>query len=147
MGIMQNFQGKIVFIDTAPLIYYIEGHSQWQSKLMQVFLKNHEGELPIITSTLTLLELLVQPLKLKRFDLVEKYEQILTSSPHIDIIELDIEIAKKAAEFRSSFNLKTPDSIQFATAVLNNAEIFLTNDKDLQRVKNDIQVITLSEIV
>lgn len=146
MGIMQNFQEKIIFIDTAPLIYYIEGHSEWQSKLMEIFTKNHEGELPIITSTLTLLELLVQPLKLKRFDLVEKYEQILTSSPHIDIIELDIEIAKKAAEFRSAFNLKTPDAIQIATAVLNSAEIFLTNDKDLQRVKSDIEVITLADI-
>jgi len=27
---MKIFQGKIVFIDTAPLIYYIEGHSEWQ---------------------------------------------------------------------------------------------------------------------
>jgi predicted nucleic acid-binding protein len=146
MGIIQNLQGKIIFVDTAPLIYYIEGHSLWQSKLIEIFTNNHEGQLPIITSTLTLLELLVQPLKLKRFDLVEKYEQILTSSPHIDIIELNIEIAKKAAEFRSSFNLKTPDSIQIATAVINNAEVFLTNDKDLQRVNNDIKVITLADI-
>ncbi len=85
MGLKEKLLGKTVFIDTAPLVYFIEGHSEYQVELLEIFKANDQGEIPFITSTLTLLEVLVQPMRLKRSDLVDQYEKILTTSPNIDI--------------------------------------------------------------
>ncbi len=35
MGLKEKLLGKTVFIDTAPLIYFIEGHSEYQVELLE----------------------------------------------------------------------------------------------------------------
>ena len=142
MGLKEQLLGRRVFIDTAPLIYFIEGHSKYQDELLDIFQANDQGKITFITSTLTLLEVLVQPMRLKRTDLVEQYEIILTASPNIDIFDMDIEVSKQAAQLRADFNLKTPDSVQLATGIVHNATVFFTNDLDLQRVPG-LEVLTL----
>ncbi|MCA1762328.1 MAG: type II toxin-antitoxin system VapC family toxin [Cryomorphaceae bacterium] len=140
-----KFVDQIVFIDTAPLIYFIEGHSKFQEKLIEIFKSNDQGEFRFQTSSLTLIELLVQPYKQQNSNLAARYEQILTDSENIDIFEVDLEIARTAAKLRADYNFKTPDAIQLATGLEKSANLFLTNDKELKRIK-DIEVITLDEI-
>jgi predicted nucleic acid-binding protein len=71
MGLKEEFSKKTVFIDTTPLIYFIDGHSQSQDQLMKVLQANEKGEIHFQTLTLTLLEVLVQPFRHHRHDLVE----------------------------------------------------------------------------
>ncbi len=144
MGLTEDFYNKTIFIDTAPLIYFIEGHSQFQGQLLKVFKANEKGHIHFQTSTLTLLEILVKPLRYNRPDLVEKYEDILTNSPYIDIFQIDLSTSKKAAELRANYNLKTPDAIQVATSIHQQADFFWTNDKRLKQVE-EIEVRTLNE--
>lgn len=54
-------------------------------------------------------------------------------------------LAIKAAELRAKYNLRTPDSIQLATAIEYNADYFLTNDIRLKSVA-EINSIILSEL-
>lgn len=143
-GINWRFYNKTVFIDTSPLIYFIEGHSQFQNQLLKIFKANEKGQVQFQTSTLTLLEILVQPLRYNRPDLVEKYEEILTNSPYIEIYQIDLYTSKKAAELRANYNLKTPDAIQLATSIQKKADFFWTNDKKLKQVK-EIEIRTLEE--
>lgn len=140
MGLNKKLIKKTLFIDTAPLIYYIEGHSVYKEKLKTLFEANDKGEIKFQTSTLTILEVLVQPLKSKKSKLADQYKEILTNSENIDIFDIDIEISIQAAKLRANYNLKTPDSIQIATAINKNADYFFTNDKDLIRV-GEIEVI------
>ncbi len=142
MGLKKTLSGKIVFIDTSPLIYFIEGHSEYQKELEEVFKANNKGEIQLITTTLTLMEVLVQPYKNNRKDLVEKYEQIITGSPNIEVIDIDLDIARKAAEIRAIYNLKTPDAIQVSASILQKADIFLSNDAGFQKIK-EIPVVLL----
>ncbi|HCS19291.1 MAG TPA: hypothetical protein DIW47_01805 [Bacteroidetes bacterium] len=146
MGLTAGLLDKTVFLDTAPLIYFIEGHSIYQDPLFELFKANDEGKLRFATSTLTLLEVLVQPMRLNRSDLVDKYEQILTSSPHLDIYDIDFRIARRAAQLRAKYNLKTPDALQIATCVERKSDVFLTNDVDLKKV-TEVAVLTLKEII
>lgn len=145
MGLGSKFADQVVFIDTAPLIYFIEGHSRYQEKLIELFRSNDLGEFRFQTSTLTLIELLVQPYKQKNNKLADRYEQIITESNNIDIFEIDLLISKKAAKLRADYNFKTPDAIQLATGLEKNADFFLTNDKELKKLK-EIEVITLEDI-
>jgi predicted nucleic acid-binding protein len=145
MGLTSQLYGKKVFLDTAPFIYYIEGNIQYQKILNQLFKLNLKGEIIFSTSVLTLLELLVVPIRNKRFDLVEQYENILSNSTSLELVEINLTISKLAAEYRAQFNFKTPDAIQLASATFCDADFFLTNDKQLKQ--NKIKTIVLQEVI
>jgi len=142
MGLIDSFYGKKIFVDSAPVIYFIEGNSKYQTFLNELFSAADNNKLTLITSTLTLLEVLVQPLRLGKKKLADKFLNILTNSDNFQLIDLDTTISVTAAQIRSVSNLKTPDSIQLATSIHQSAEIFLTNDK---RIKSDEIKITVLE--
>ncbi|MCJ8166865.1 type II toxin-antitoxin system VapC family toxin [Pontibacter sp. E15-1] len=139
MGLIK-FKSQKVFLDTAPLIYFIEGNTVYQTSLIKLFTAYDNGDFSFITSTLTLLEVLVQPMKLNRQDLVEQFQRILSEALGIELVEITAAVAVKAAELRAKYGLKTPDSIQVATAVTNEAKYFLTNDIRLKTVKEIVTV-------
>ncbi len=127
--VIQDFSSKTVFLDTAPLIYFIEGHSQYQDILSKLFDFNDKGGFSFITSTITLLEVLVKPLKDGNANIAEQYKEILTNAPSIEIFDVTSSISELAAKIRALYNLRTPDAIQIATSLENGADYFLTNDK------------------
>jgi predicted nucleic acid-binding protein len=146
MGLIQKLTNKTVFLDTAPLIYYIEENQHFSPILDKLFLANSKGKFLFQTSVITLLEVLVHPLRQNEHQLVEQYQNILCNSTTINISELNIDIAKSAAGFRAKYGLKTPDSIQVATAVYTSAEYFLTNDIRLKAIK-EIEILVLDELI
>ena len=146
MGIIKKLKSKTVFMDTAPLIYYIEENRNYSPILNKLFLANSKGDFLFQTSVITLLEVLVYPMRANEQQLVEEYQNILCNSTSIDIIDLTIEIAIKAASLRAKYGLKTPDSIQVATALNASSDYFLTNDIRLKAI-SEIEILILDEIV
>ena len=146
MELIKKFQNKTVFLDTAPVIYYIEENKKYSSLLDKLFVANQQNKFQFSTSVLTLMELLVHPIRRNETKLIKEYEKILCNSSSLDIYEISIEIAKRAGKIRAEYNFKTPDSIQLATAVLSHSEFFLTNDKSLKSFK-DIVIIILDEAI
>ena len=144
MGVIKLISGKSVFIDTAPFIYFIEKSPDYLNVVEPIFRAADNSDVRLFSSSLTLLELLVKPLRLKRYDLVDQYEHILTTSSSITMRNLDVNIARRSAEIRAKYNFKTPDSIQLATALSISAELFITNDKQLKI--DEITTITLDEL-
>lgn len=130
MGWVEDFHGKTVGLDTAPLIYYIEDHPIYAALLAPFFDAVKLGEIRIVTSTVTLLEVLVQPLKHGDERLAHEYNDILLSSPNILTVPVTPATAQTAAELRTTGKLKTPDAIQLATSINHRAHAFLTGDRD-----------------
>lgn len=145
MGIINLLPGKSLFIDTAPLIYFIEGKSIFRDKLFLIFQGNEQGKFRIQTSVITLTEVLVHPLRSGRKDLKRQYESILLNSPFFDIYELDVSTAITAAELRGKYKLKTPDAFQMAAALTRKADFFLTNDQKL-KIVTEIKVLTPDDL-
>ena len=143
--VIEELNGKIVFLDTAPLIYYIEGHSDYQAVLTKLFKANDNGYFAFITSAITLLEVLVMPYRLGREDIAKQYRKLLTDSTTIDIVQINDSIAINAAKLRAMYNIKTPDAIQLATCLEYEADYFLTNDFKLKSVAQ-INVFTISQL-
>jgi predicted nucleic acid-binding protein len=130
MGWVEDLRGKTVGLDTAPLIFYIEDHPTYGDLLAPFFEAVRSGEIRIVTSTVTLLEVLVHPLKHGDESLAHEYNDILLSSPHIVTIPVTPATAQTAAELRAHRKLKTPDAIRLATAINHRADAFLTGDRD-----------------
>jgi predicted nucleic acid-binding protein len=127
-------RGDTVALDTAPLIYFIERHPAHAGKLKPFFAAAEQAEFRIVTSLVTLIEVLVHPLRSGREDLALEYRDILLRSPGLTALPLDDQIAEEAARLRALHGFKTPDAIQLATAKIAGAKWFLTNDGDLPRI-------------
>ena len=146
MGLTEIIKNRTIFLDTAPLIYYIEDNQLYSNVLDKLFELNLKMEVQLITSTITLLEVLVIPMKTNNFDLVEKYKSLLCQSDTFKIWDIDVEVAVKAAGLRAKYRLKTPDAIQIATAICRFSDYFLTNDKQL-KIVSELNILILDELL
>jgi predicted nucleic acid-binding protein len=134
VGPLASLGGKLIAVDTAPFIYFIERHPGYIDRVRPFFQAVDRGEITVITSSITLTEVLVVPLRLGDRQLVDKYTRILLHADHIATVEVSNEIAAEAAQIRSTYRFKTPDAIHLATAIVEGADGFLTNDATLAKV-------------
>lgn len=101
------------------------------AKLKPFFAAAEARQFRIVTSLVTLLEVLIHPLRRGRTDLAREYRDILLRSSGLTTVPLNEVIAEEAARLRAIHGLKTPDAVQLATATTGGASWFLTNDEDL----------------
>ncbi len=99
----------------------------------------------MVTSIVTLLEVLVHPFRYGNTMLAREYREILLNAKHIATIPLLYEITEEAARLRDEYNIRTPDAIQMATAIREGASFFLTNDGNLPSLP-ELQVLVLDEL-
>lgn len=95
--------------------------------------------------TITLLEVLVQPIRANQLEIARQYREILQNAPGLTMYDVSADIAAEAAELRAKYQIRTPDAIQLATAIIGGATHFLTNDRALKRV-SEITVFAPEEI-
>lgn len=141
-----QLQGRIIGLDTAPLIYFIEQNEAYLELVRAFFQALSRGEFQVITSTLTLTEVLVHPLRSGNAELAEQYRDIILDQENLAIVPVSVEIAETAAQLRATQNLRTPDAIQIATAIQGGATFFLTNDARLVIVP-DLEVLVLDTLL
>ena len=87
-----------------------------------------KGDIRVVTSSLTLTEVLVHPHRHADQALVQQYSEILLQAPNLTMVPVSAAIAGEAARLRAIYGMRTPDAIQAATAISENASAFLTND-------------------
>ena len=138
-------RGKTVGLDTAPIIYFIERNPLYVDMMRSFFQAVQKNECAVVTSTITLLETLVVPLRHGNINLARQYRDILFKTKGHITISLFPSIAEEAARLRASHNISTPDSIQMATAIFGGASFFLTNDTRLPTLPN-LKTLVLDEL-
>lgn len=143
MGLMNDIGPGPVGVDTVVFIYLIEEHPQFLPVIEPLFLEVDHGRLQLITSALTLLEVLVVPYRTGDQELAVRYESILTRSRGLRIIDISRDHLRAAAQLRAKTGLKTPDSLQLAAALAGGCTAFLTNDRDLPTVPG-IRILQLA---
>lgn len=99
-----------------------------------------------VTSTIILVELLVEPYRLGSDELVDQYYALLTTYPHLGWVEPGLEIADLAARLRAEHNLRTPDALQAATAMWGGATGFVSNDAAFRKLSG-IEVLLLDDLL
>ena len=145
MGSLGDLRGKTVGVDTSPSIFFIERHSSYVDLIRPFFKAVDRGDCSMVTSVITLLEVLVHPIRHGDARLADQYRKILLNSNNITTLGVTADVANRAAELRVAYRLKTPDAIQLASAVLGGAELFITGDEAFSKV-SEIEVIRLQEI-
>src|SRR5713101_4581869 len=128
MGWVDSLKGNVIGLDTTPLIYFTEENPTYIEVIDPFFKAVGSGELMVVTSVVTLLEVLVRPIRDGNLKLAQRYRDFLLNSHSVTTHFLSQGIAEEAARLRATYNISTPDSIQMATAISEGASFFLTND-------------------
>ncbi|MEQ8220948.1 MAG: PIN domain-containing protein [Candidatus Eremiobacterota bacterium] len=137
---------KSIFMDTAPIIYYIEGNNQF-CQIKDMINQIQKNNITIFSSVITITEVLVKPVSLGNMNVVNSFLTFLKNPDNIIILPVNDRIAEQAGYLRGKYpSLKTLDAIQISSAIEARTDIFLTNDLRLKQVK-EIEVFTLKDMV
>ncbi|TCL62078.1 PIN domain-containing protein [Hydrogenispora ethanolica] len=71
---------------------------------------------------------------------------LLKRFPNLTLVEVGDRVAELSAKIRAEYGLKVPDAIFVATGILNQADFFVTNDKQL-KIVNKPKVLILEDIL
>ncbi|MBM3190757.1 MAG: type II toxin-antitoxin system VapC family toxin, partial [Chloroflexi bacterium] len=141
-----NLEGiERLFLDTAPLIYYVEGNERYLDVVLAVFERIDRGFIRAYTSPVTLAECLVLPYRKHRAELAQRFYDRIVNGRNTTYVPLDPRSARKAGELRAHYNLLLDDAFQLAAGLVSGCDAFLTNDRALKRVK-EINVLVLEEM-
>lgn len=124
-----------IALDTSIFIYQIESNPRYAALADTVFEWLERPSHSALTSTVTMMELLVQPYRESSEERVDRFYALLGAYPRLDWIAPTLEIADIAARLRARHRLKPPDAIQAATAIKGAATAFITNDSAFEPVQ------------
>ncbi len=130
-------ENALLLIDSAPIIYVLEGHAEFAAVFRPIFEAHDEGLLRLAVTTVTLAEVLTGPLSARDEVLAERYRATLKSW---FVVDLDPEIAESAARLRAACKLKLADAVQAASALAVGADALVTHDRDFSAL-HDLRVL------
>lgn len=134
-----------IFIDTAPIIYYIEANPEFGPLAKEVVTAFQSGNLAAYSSVISLTEVLPKPIKSRDEKLAKKFAEFLKHGKNLTMIEISEKIAESAGKLRGRYPfLKSIDAIQISAAVDVGADAFLTNDIKLKQIR-EIKVLVLKD--
>ena len=134
MGLIADVGPGRIGIDTCVFSYFIEEHPLFLPLIEPLFAEADAGARELVTSALTLLEVLVVPFRVGDSSLAQQYERILTHSRGIRMIDLSRDLLRDAARLRAARNIKAPDALQLAAAIGTGCRAFVTNDRQMPEI-------------
>ena len=146
MELTKILMGETVFFDASPFIYYFEDKQPYGDLLAPIFLGLKNGSIDVVSSLITVSEVLTLPYRRGQWDLIKTYSEVFGHQSNIEVLPMTLETANLTAQIRGKYGLKTPDAIQWATATLHGVDYFLTNDQGF-KILNDDRILIIDEYI
>jgi predicted nucleic acid-binding protein len=121
-----------VFFDTNVFIYMFEGLEPNRGRTLEIRKRMIDRGDRIVTSAMTLGEILVRPTKLGQTSLIEQYDHAIRATSQV--ISFDPQIAWRFASLRATHAIRNADAIQLACAAHFGVDLFITNDTRLHKL-------------
>jgi predicted nucleic acid-binding protein len=129
-----------IYLDANILIRMTEGLEEDRLSVRDVLSSYVASGATFITSELSFTEVLVHPIRHKRQDHIERYNELLSS--FVEPQPVSRKVLLTAARLRADMPaLRTPDAIHTATAILANASVLLTGDRGIKTRPGAIEVV------
>lgn len=119
-----------IFWDSILFIYFFEGSNELSLATKRPRQSMVDRGDQLLTSALTLGEILVKPLERGDTQRCREYESVLNQTAVL--VSFDHRTARRYAVIRSNRSIKAPDAIQLACAGEAGVDLFVTNDHRLQ---------------
>jgi predicted nucleic acid-binding protein len=119
-----------IFWDTNLFIYLFERNPAWSQRLVASRERMLRRRDELLTSWLTVGEVLTKPKELRNAVLEKSYLNFFLSGA-VQLVPFDFDAAKRYSEIRSRARVRPADSIQLACAAAAGSDLFVTNDKQI----------------
>ena len=128
--------GKLIALDSMVFIYLFENDERYRDFVEPLFQQIESQKVSACTSMISLIETL-SPAKLSGDECVtNELTRFFQETPGLTVHPVSWEVAQEAAKLRrENPHLRTPDSIQIATALVHKAGTFITYDVKLKKLK------------
>lgn len=146
MAALKVPESGLVYVDACVPIYAVEKVRPYCALLAPLWEAVKKQKALIVTSELTLLEVLVKPLREGDAVLQQSFRDALLHAAGVQLVPVALSVLEDAAEVRAATGLRTPDAIHAATAQQARCDSFVTNDPAFGRVSS-LHVIVLRDIV
>ncbi len=120
-----------IFWDTNLFIYLFEDYADLSERVVRLRQRMLERNDQLLTSTLTLGEILVKPTEANDLALRRRYEEAISTTA--TLIPFGRETALIYADIRHDRGVRAPDAIQLACAAHARVDLFITNDDRLSQ--------------
>ncbi|MGA9800446.1 MAG: type II toxin-antitoxin system VapC family toxin [Terriglobales bacterium] len=134
-----------IFWDTNLFIYLLEDYGRLSKAVVELRRNMLVRGDQLLTSALTLGEILVKPAEEGNDELCRKYEEAITRVSLV--LPFDLKAARLYASIRCDRSVRAPDAVQLACAAGAVVDLFVTNDRRLQkkRVEGIQFIVSLDE--
>jgi predicted nucleic acid-binding protein len=122
-----------IYWDAMLFIYLVEDHPIFGPKVSHIYERMLERGDTLFTSSLTVGEALIGPVKGQDTALRDKIRAALYGD-EVHLLPFLPGTAELYANIRATFPVKSPDAIHLATAAEAKIDLFLTNDAQLHRL-------------
>ena len=120
-----------VFWDTNLFVYLVEEKGARAESVAALRQRMIERGDELLTSALTLGELLVKPVEMGDDELRDRYVRAMEEG--VAVLPFDARAAPRFAAIRRDRSIRAPDAIQLACAAAAGTDLFITNDDRLSR--------------
>jgi uncharacterized protein len=119
-----------IFWDTNLFIYLLEDKGELTARVSRLRRSMLARGDQLLTSALTLGEILVKPVQCGDLERARRLEEAITM--RAQILPFDLKAARIFAQVRRDRSIRAPDAVQLACAAAAGADLFITNDDRLQ---------------
>lgn len=144
MGSLTLPAGGAVYVDAMAVIYTVERFPDYWPLLEPLWLAAQARTVEVFSSELTIMEVLVKPLKTRDTAVIAAYEQSLAGTD-LQLLPITQSILRGAAQLRAATRLRTPDAIHAVTAQQMGCMLFVTNDTGFRGVPG-LPVVILDDV-
>lgn len=137
---------KIIGLDAMGFIYHFEENPIFSPLTKVLFQCLQEGKNQSVISVLAVGEVLTGVKKVGDEQMALVYQHIFSTFPNLIVSDITMETMEVMSDLMTKYGFRTPDAIHLATAILNKASAFITNDKQLSRFK-ELDIIIWEEFL
>jgi uncharacterized protein len=122
-----------IYWDTMLFIYFLEGQPEFGPRVRQIYREMERRGDRLCTSVFTIGETLVGPQRRRAASVVREIKNYFQSGD-IELIPFTANTAEAYGRIRAENAVLPADAIHLASAAETRADLFLTNDRSLQRL-------------
>lgn len=119
-----------IFWDTNLFIYLFEDYGPFSVSVKELRTKMLKRGDQLLTSTITLGEILIKPMQAGDQQLCRDYEKAISSAA--TLVSFDLMAARHYASIKGDRSVRAPDAVQLSCAASAGVDLFVTNDDRLQ---------------
>lgn len=134
-----------VGLDTSFFIYHLEDVPPFATITGAILARLVQAEFLGVTSVISLMEITVRPLALGLPHVATEYESAISRLPNLTVVPITGAAARQGAELRATYRIRPADALQMGACLAHGATGFITNDRDLIRVR-ELDVLILADI-